>query len=260
MTHAVEVDQLVVQRGARVVLHGISCGATAGKVTGLLGPSGSGKTTLMRAIVGVQRVRSGQVTVLGLPAGSTALRRRIGYVTQSPSVYQDLTVRENAHYFASLYGTGRRAADQAVKDVGLAEASGQLVDTLSGGQLARASLACALLAHPDLLVLDEPTVGQDPVLRQELWQQFHALADGGTTLLVSSHVMDEATRCDRLLLLREGRLLADETPDDLHRLTGADNLEEAFLRLILSHHDGAAVREPVTTGDPATATDPGTAA
>jgi ABC-2 type transport system ATP-binding protein len=244
MADAVEVDQLVVQRGGRVVLDAISCGVAAGKVTGLLGPSGSGKTTLMRAIVGVQRVASGRVSVLGMPAGSAALRRRVGYVTQSPSVYLDLTVRENARYFASLYGTGRRAADQAVADVGLADAAGQLVSTLSGGQLARASLACALLAHPDLLVLDEPTVGQDPVLRQDLWQRFHELADAGTTLLVSSHVMDEANRCDQLLLLREGRLLADETPQELHRLTDTDNLESAFLRLILSRPDGS----PTDTG------------
>jgi ABC-2 type transport system ATP-binding protein len=237
MTTAVEVDHLVVQRGGRTVLDDVSCGVAAGTVTGLLGPSGSGKTTLMRAIVGVQKVRSGQVKVLGMPAGTTALRRRVGYVTQSPSVYRDLTVRENARYFAALYGTGRRAADQAVTDVGLADAAGQLVSTLSGGQLARASLACALLAHPDLLVLDEPTVGQDPVLRQELWQRFHALADAGVTLLVSSHVMDEANRCDRLLLLREGRLLADETPTDLYRLTDSDNLEDAFLRLILTQRD-----------------------
>jgi ABC-2 type transport system ATP-binding protein len=239
MANAVHVDHLVVHRGGRTVLDDISCRVTAGRVTGLLGPSGSGKTTLMRAIVGVQKIRSGGVSVLGMPAGSAALRRRVGYVTQSPSVYRDLTVRENARYFAALYGTGRRAADQTVADVGLADAAGQLVATLSGGQLARASLACALLAHPDLLVLDEPTVGQDPVLRQELWQQFHALADAGATLLVSSHVMDEANRCDRLLLLREGRLLADETPQGLYRLTGSDNLEDAFLRLILAQQDAS---------------------
>ena len=232
MTHAIEVDNLVVRRGGREVLHGISCTVAAGSVTGLLGPSGSGKTTLMRAIVGVQKIRSGTVTVLGFPAGSRQLRHRVGYVTQSPSIYPDLTVRENARYFAALYGTGGAAADQAIRDVGLADAADQLVSTLSGGQHARASLACALLARPDLLVLDEPTVGQDPVLRHDLWQQFHALADSGTTLLVSSHVMDEASRCDRLLLLRDGQLLADTTPDDLRQLTDTRDLDEAFLRLI----------------------------
>ncbi|MGH3647632.1 MAG: ABC transporter ATP-binding protein [Micromonosporaceae bacterium] len=237
MAHAIEVDDLVVHRGGKRVLHGISCGITTGKVTGLLGPSGGGKTTLMRAVVGVQKVKSGKVTVLGLPAGSATLRRRVGYTTQSPSVYPDLTVRENARYFAALYGTGKRAADQAIIDVGLAEAAGQLTATLSGGQLARASLACALLAEPEVLVLDEPTVGQDPVLRHDLWQQFHALANAGTTLLVSSHVMDEANRSDQLLLLREGRILADETPDALRGQTGTDDLDEAFLRLVLAQQE-----------------------
>jgi ABC-2 type transport system ATP-binding protein len=186
----------------------------------------------MRALVGVQVVRSGEVTVLGRPAGSAALRSRVGYVTQSPSVYADLTVRENARFFAALYGVGAAAADRAVADVGLAEAAGQLVRDLSGGQMGRASLACALLGRPEVLVLDEPTVGLDPVLRVELWEQFHALADRGTTLLVSSHVMDEAGRCDRLLLLREGRLLSDSTPAELRARTGTDDLEEAFLRVV----------------------------
>ncbi|MGH3734703.1 MAG: ABC transporter ATP-binding protein [Micromonosporaceae bacterium] len=234
MVHAIQVDDLIVHRGGKPVLHSISCTIATGKVTGLLGPSGGGKTTLMRAIVGVQKVKSGRVTVLGAPAGSASLRRRVGYTTQDPSVYPDLSVRENARYFAALYGTGKRAADQAIIDVGLADAAGQLTATLSGGQLARASLACALLAQPEVLVLDEPTVGQDPVLRHDLWQQFHALANAGVTLLVSSHVMDEANRSDQLLLLREGRILADETPDALRTQTGTDDLDEAFLRLVLA--------------------------
>jgi ABC-2 type transport system ATP-binding protein len=203
-----------------------------GQVTGLLGPSGSGKSTLMRAIVGVQQVRSGSVTVLGRPAGAPDLRSRVGYVTQAPSVYADLTVRENARYFAALYGRGAAAADAAIADVGLADAAGQLVQDLSGGQRGRASLACALVGEPELLVLDEPTVGLDPVLRVELWTRFHALADAGTTLVVSSHVMDEAARCDRLLLLREGRLLLDSTPGQLRERTGNQDLEEAFLTLV----------------------------
>ncbi len=233
MANAVEVDNLVVSRGKRTVLHGISTAIPEGRVTGLLGPSGSGKTTLMRAIVGVQRVRSGRVTVLGHPAGVPALRHRVGYLTQAPSVYADLTVRENARYFASLYpGVTRRDADQAIRDVGLADAAGQLVRTLSGGQHSRASLACALLGKPRLLILDEPTVGQDPVLRDDLWQRFHALAAAGTTLVVSSHVMDEAGRCDRLVLIREGRVVADDTPDAVRATAGTDDLENAFLRLI----------------------------
>ncbi|HEV7872467.1 MAG TPA: ABC transporter ATP-binding protein [Modestobacter sp.] len=232
MDAAVTVTDLVVHRGARRVLHEVSCTVPPGRVTGLLGPSGSGKSTLMRAIVGVQQVRSGSVTVLGRPAGSAELRPRVGYVTQAPSVYADLTVRENARYFAVLYGRGAAAADKAIADVGLSDAAGQLVEDLSGGQCGRASLACALVGEPEVLVLDEPTVGLDPVLRVELWSRFHALADAGTTLVVSSHVMDEAARCDRLLLLREGRLLSDSTPAELRTRTGTDDLEEAFLSLV----------------------------
>ncbi|MEV1144799.1 ABC transporter ATP-binding protein [Micromonospora sp. NPDC049799] len=232
MEDAIVVRDLVVDRGGRRVLHGIDAVVPRGAVTGLLGPSGSGKTTLMRAVVGVQVVTAGTVTVLGRPAGSPDLRRRVGYLTQAPSVYPDLTVRENARYFAALHGRGRAAADRAVADVGLARAATQLVGTLSGGQRSRASLACALVAEPELVVLDEPTVGQDPVLRADLWAQFHAMAATGTTLLVSSHVMDEAARCDRLLLIREGRLIADDSPDAIRAAAGSDDLDEAFLRLI----------------------------
>jgi ABC-2 type transport system ATP-binding protein len=233
----IEVRDLVVDRGRRRVLHGISCVVPAGSVTGLLGPSGSGKTTLIRAVVGVQIVRSGTVTVLGQPAGSASLRRSVGYVTQNPSVYADLSVRENARYFAALYGLGAADADRAVADVGLKDAAGQLVGNLSGGQSSRASLACAMIGKPRLLVLDEPTVGQDPVLRAELWGRFHALAAEGTTLLVSSHVMDEAGRCDRLLLIREGLLIADDTPAAIRVAAETDDLEEAFLRLIRSRQE-----------------------
>lgn len=234
MDDAVEIEDVVVERGGREVLHRLSAVIPAGRVTGLLGPSGSGKTTLMRAMVGVQVVRSGRITVLGEPAGSAGLRHRIGYVTQSPSVYPDLTVTENARYFASLYGRGRSEADDAVEGVGLGEQRAQLVGTLSGGQHSRASLACALVGRPELLVLDEPTVGQDPVLRDELWSRFRALADGGTTLVVSSHVMDEANRCDRLLLVREGRVVADDTPAGVKAAAGTDDLDRAFLQLVRS--------------------------
>lgn len=232
MDDAIAVRDLVVDRGGRRVLHGISATVPRGVVTGLLGPSGSGKTTLMRAVVGVQVVTAGTVTVLGRPAGSAELRRRVGYLTQAPSVYADLTVRENARYFAALHGRGRTHADQAVADVGLAAAANQLVGTLSGGQRSRASLACALVGDPELVILDEPTVGQDPVLRADLWARFHELAAAGTALLVSSHVMDEAARCDRLLLIREGRLIADDTPDAVRAAAGVADLDEAFLRLI----------------------------
>jgi len=229
---AIEVEGLVVERGKRRVLHGIDCSILAGSVTGLLGPSGSGKTTLIRAIVGVQIVKAGTVTVLGMPAGSASLRRKVGYQTQAPSVYADLSVRENARYFASLYGLGAAEADQAIADVGLADAARQLVGNLSGGQRSRASLGCAMIGTPEVLVLDEPTVGQDPVLRADLWAKFHEMAARGTALLVSSHVMDEAGRCDRLILIREGRLIADDTPGAVRAAAGTDDLEEAFLRLI----------------------------
>ena len=237
---AVTVTDLVVHRGHRRVLDGLTFAVPAGQVTGLLGPSGSGKTTLMRALVGVQVVRSGEVTVLGHPAGSPALRNRVGYVTQAPSVYADLSVRENVRYFAALYGMGAREADAAIADVGLTDAAAQQVDDLSGGQRGRASLACALVGSPEVLVLDEPTVGLDPVLRVELWGRFHALAAAGTTLIVSSHVMDEADRCDRLLLLREGELIADSTPAQLRVEGRSQDLEEAFLNVVLAREGMAA--------------------
>jgi ABC-2 type transport system ATP-binding protein len=234
MDNAIEVRDLVVERGKRRVLHDLTCAIPRGSVTGLLGPSGSGKTTLMRCVVGVQKIVSGTVTVLGQEAGAPDLRHRIGYLTQAPSVYADLTVRENARYFGALYGVSAAEADRTVVDVGLGDAAKQLVSTLSGGQRARASLACALVGKPEVLVLDEPTVGQDPVLRNELWQRFHALAAAGTTILVSSHVMDEAGRCERLLLIRDGRLVADDTPDAVRAAAGTDDLDEAFLRLVLA--------------------------
>ena len=213
------------------MLHGLSFVVPRGSVCGVLGPSGSGKTTLMRAIVGVQAGVAGQVDVLGEPAGSPGLRRRVGYVTQSPAVYGDLTVRENLDYFADVYGVDRAAASRALADVGLADRADQLVRTLSGGQTSRVSLATALLSSPELLVLDEPTVGLDPVLRRDLWELFAGLAAAGSTLLDSSHVMDEAVRCDRLLLMRDGLIVADDSPQALVARTGAPDVEGAFLTL-----------------------------
>jgi ABC-2 type transport system ATP-binding protein len=229
---AISVRDLRVRRGGKAVLPGLSCEVAPGTVTGLLGPSGSGKTTLMRSIVGVQLVESGEVTVGGLPAGSPALRRRIGYVTQAPSVYNDLTVRENLRYFAAVLGAPGSDVDRVVEEVGLGSQADDVVSRLSSGQEARVSLAAALLGEPELLVLDEPTVGLDPVLRRDLWQLFRDLAEGGSTLVVSSHVMDEAAHCDRLLLMREGRLLADDTLPGLLARTGAADVEGAFLSLV----------------------------
>ena len=228
-------------RGKRVALHDFSVTIPRGSITGLLGPSGCGKTTLMRSIVGTQIVASGAVTVLGHPAGSPALRHRVGYVTQDPTIYNDLRVIDNVRYFAALYGTPAQSADRAIDDVGLRDHAGAYCGNLSGGQRTRVSLACALVCHPDLLVLDEPTVGLDPVLRMDLWAQFDELARRGTTLLVSSHVMDEADHCAGLLLMREGRLLAHTTPARLREDTGCTSLEEAFLSII-RHSTAAPIR------------------
>jgi len=229
---AVRVRNLRVVRGGRVVLHDLDFDIPAGSVTGLLGPSGCGKSTLIRSVVGVQVVAGGEIAVLGRPAGSRALRSRVGYVTQALSVYGDLTVRENLRYFAAVLGAPASDVERAIADVGLDGVADAVVGRLSGGQQARVSLATALLGTPELLVLDEPTVGLDPVLRRDLWELFHRLAGGGATLLVSSHVMDEAARCDRLLLMRDGRLLADESPAHLLAQTGTDDVESAFLRLV----------------------------
>ncbi|GAA1135460.1 ABC transporter ATP-binding protein [Kribbella jejuensis] len=232
MKNAVSCHDLVVVRGAREVLHGIGFDLRAGSVTGLLGPSGCGKTTLIRAIVGLQDRVTGDISVLGLPAGAAELRGRIGYVTQEPSVYGDLTVLENVRFFAAVLGVAAAEVDRVIAAVDLTGHADARVDSLSGGQRSRASLAVALLGSPELLVLDEPTVGLDPVLRRDLWALFHELADAGSTLLVSSHVMDEASRCDRLLLMRDGELLADETPEALLDSVGTTDIEQAFLTLI----------------------------
>ena len=228
---AVSIRSLDVRRGRRLVLPDLTLDIRRGVVTGLLGPSGSGKSTLIRAIVGVQIVAGGRVTVLGEPAGTAALRRRVAYVTQAPSVYGDLTVRENLAYFARVLDVAEGRIAEVVELVSLGDRVGQVVGTMSGGERSRVSLAVALLGDPELLVLDEPTVGLDPVLREDLWATFHALAAGGRTLLVSTHVMDEAQRCDELVLLREGRIVAAQTPQQLLERTGAADVEHAFIAL-----------------------------
>ncbi|MFE6702022.1 ABC transporter ATP-binding protein [Streptomyces sp. NPDC057718] len=240
---AIEARDLTVVRGDRTVLRALDFTVRPGSITGLLGPSGCGKTTLMRAVVGTQAKVTGTLDVLGHPAGDPALRPRIGYVTQAPSVFTDLTVRQNLDYFAAVLHPGRTHRDarrdavtRAIDDVDLTSRADALASALSGGQRSRVSLAVALLGTPDLLVLDEPTVGLDPVLRRDLWDLFHRLAaDRGTALLISSHVMDEAERCHRLLLMRDGRILAEDTPDALRRRTGTATVEEAFLRLVDAH-------------------------
>jgi ABC-2 type transport system ATP-binding protein len=241
-TPAVVTDVLRVHRGKSDVLVDLSVSVPRGQVVGLLGPSGSGKSTLMRSIVGAQKIAGGTVTVLGAPAGSPSLRRRIGYVTQAPSVYEDLTVEQNLLYFGRVIGAPTSDIERVVAEVDLTPQTKQLAGSLSGGQLNRVSLAAALLGSPELLVLDEPTVGLDPVLRHDLWQLFASLARTGVSLLVSSHVMDEARRCDRILLLHEGKLLADETPAELLQQTGTLDADDAFLTLIgrANHRGGAA--------------------
>lgn len=238
MKNAVEVRDLEVVRGGREVLEHLDL-MIGGGVTGLLGPSGCGKSTLMRALVGVQRLTSGSVQVFGERAGSPPLRDRVGYVTQASSVYDDLTVAENLAFFARVLGVDRSEIDRVVSAVDLDSHRDQVVGQLSGGQRSRASLAVALLGTPDLLVLDEPTVGLDPVLRQDLWALFHRLADDGTAVFVSSHVMDEADRCDRLLLMREGRIIADGSPAEVKQRTGSADIESAFLALVAADGDAA---------------------
>ncbi|CCQ16314.1 putative ABC transporter [Rhodococcus sp. AW25M09] len=232
--HAVEIERLTVRRGGRPVLRDVDMTIPRGTITGLLGPSGCGKTTLMRAIVGTQIVRSGSVTVLGSPAGSSVLRSKVGYVTQAPSVYLDLTVRENVQYFGAMYGRRAPEVAAAIDSVGLTDWTSSRAGQLSGGQLGRVSLASALVAEPELIVLDEPTVGLDPVLRAELWSRFADIAAAGTTILVSSHVMDEAEHCSSLILMREGSVLAQSSPEELLTRTNETSLEHAFLTLIES--------------------------
>lgn len=214
------------------MLDGLTLQIRSGTVTGLLGPSGCGKSTLMRAIVGVQVVASGSVRVVGEPAGSGPLRSRVGYVTQAPSVYSDLSVVENLRFFAAVVGADETRIGEVVETVGLVGFEGRVVGALSGGQRSRVSLATALLGRPAVLVLDEPTVGLDPVLRAELWGAFRQLASQGTTLLISSHVMDEAAECDEILLMRDGAILRQTTPDGLRTETGESDLSRAFLALV----------------------------
>lgn len=232
MNNSIGARSLRIKRGKAVVIDGLDLTVPKGAIVGLLGPSGSGKTTLMRAVVGVQIVAGGSISVFGRSAGSASLRHRVGYMTQQASVYDDLSVRQNLRYFARIQGAPLADVDRVIDRTDLKGEADRLARTLSGGQANRVSLAAAMLGSPELLVLDEPTVGLDPVLRADLWDIFRGLADDGTTLLVSSHVMDEATRCDRLLLMREGELIADTTPHALLESTGADTAEDAFLAII----------------------------
>lgn len=232
MQEGVRISDLKIIRDGKTIIPNLSMRIDRGKIVGLLGPSGSGKTTIMRAIVGVQAIQAGTITVLGLSAGSKGLRTRIGYFTQSASIYTDLTCLENLRYFAHILNQSEISVHEVLELVDLTKNQKQLASSLSGGERARLALATALLGRPELLILDEPTVGLDPVLRRDLWNLFHKLADQGKTLLISSHVMDEADRCDSLFLLREGRVLASGTPHDLKTDAHTDEMETVFISLV----------------------------
>ena len=227
---AVEVDSVTKEFGNIKALDGVTLRVRRGEIYGLLGPNGAGKTTLIRSIVGLIAPNSGTVTVLGRKLPNLDVLREVGYMTQQAALYPGLSVEENVRFFAAIYGVDSGVKD-ALEFVDLYTRRGSVVSTLSGGMRQRCSLACALVHRPQLLLLDEPTVGVDPQLRVELWEQFRRMAGDGTTIIVSSHVMDEAERCHRLGLIQYGRLLAEGSPYEVRARAGTQNLEEAFLKL-----------------------------
>jgi ABC-2 type transport system ATP-binding protein len=243
---AVEAVALRKDFGPIHAVDGIDMALPPGRIYGLLGPNGSGKTTLIRLLVGLASATSGKARVLGVEMPSRSNLARIGYMTQADGIYPELSVWENLSFFAALYGqTDRAALIRALELVELDGRHGTPAQDLSGGMRRRLSMACALVHRPAVIFLDEPTVGVDPALRVQFWDHFHRLASDGATLVVSSHVMDEADRCDELLFMRDGRVLAQGTPDALRKKAGTDNLETAFLQFA-----GVTVREPaMTAGD-----------
>jgi ABC-2 type transport system ATP-binding protein len=227
---AVDIDNVVKSFGALRALDGVTLRIRQGEIYGLLGPNGSGKTTLIRAIVGLVAPESGSVTVLGHRMPNLDILGSVGYMTQQAALYADLSVEENLRFFAAISGADGNVTE-ALKTVDLEPRRKSVVATLSGGMRQRCSLACALVHHPRLLLLDEPTVGVDPQLRVQFWDHFRDMAAAGTTIVVSSHVMDEAERCQRLGLIRFGKLLGEGTPNEVRAAAGTNSLEEAFLKL-----------------------------
>jgi ABC-2 type transport system ATP-binding protein len=229
-SYAVDVDNVVKSFGTMRALDGVTLRVRAGEIYGLLGPNGAGKTTLIRAIVGLVAPDSGTVTVLGSRIPNLDILGSVGYMTQAAALYPDISVEENLRFFAAISGADANV-DEVLKIVELDQRRNSVVATLSGGMRQRCSLACALVHRPRLLLLDEPTVGVDPQLRVQFWEHFREMAAAGTTIVVSSHVMDEAERCQRLGLIRFGKLLGEGTPNEVRAAAGTNNLEEAFLKL-----------------------------
>src|SRR5450759_2026415 len=227
---AVDVDNVFKSFGTIRALDGVTLRVRQGESYGLLGPNGAGKTTLMRMVVGLVAQDAGTVTLLGRRMPDLDILSQVGYMTQQAALYPDLSVEENVRFFAAISGSDGNV-DEALKAVELDQRRKSVVATLSGGMRQRLSLACALVHHPKLLLLDEPTVGVDPQLRVQFWEDFRRMAAAGTTIIVSSHVMDEAERCQRLGLIQYGKLLAEGTPDEIRAAAGSNNLEEAFLKL-----------------------------
>ena len=234
MSSVISFASVSVKRGKREVLKNINLDLPSGQIIGLLGPSGAGKSTIMRAIVDVQSNVSGRVEVLGGLAGSRQSLTRVAYSTQSSSVFDDLTIAQNLRYACRMLGVSTSRVGEVLEQVHLTDHAKQKVRALSGGQRSRVSLAMALVGDPDILVLDEPTVGLDPVLRADLWGIFRQLAAAGKTLIVSSHVMDEAERCDRIVFVRDGAIIADDTLENVLKATSTDSAEKAFLALARS--------------------------
>lgn len=237
MEPAVKIKNLSIRLGGEVeAINDVSLELPAGKAIGIIGPSGAGKTTLVRSIVGRLNISSGEISVLGLPAGSSKLREQITYMTQGLSVYSDLTIHENLRFFATMAGQHGEEAKKTIggvlKAVDLSDKKDALVSNLSGGQKQRVSLAIALIGTPKLMVLDEPTVGLDPLLREKLWKLFSRLTKQGTSLIITSHSMGEAERCDDLVLIRNGKVIAHDTPDELKKKTGTKTIEQSFLKLV----------------------------